>query len=419
MEPESGAGAAPGLVRRRRALIAIIVGCVLCTAAGAGAALLLKSPAQAAAETAAPPADVLTAPVEHRVLSQTVVTRGKVTASQHVDISAGTSAGKDVARSVVTKVKVSAGQKLAAGRVLVEISGRPLFALPGALPAYRDLSPGMSGEDVTQLQQALTSIGHGVGGDRAGTFGAGTGRAVSAFYKSIGYTPPTTTAAGGKPGEPPAGRTKPGEGGATSLPSTLVVPLSEVVYVKAFPAHVDDVRVKVGDDAGASLLSLSAGTLMVDGSATPQEKGLIRPGQSVRIFSELNGRQVMGKVVSVAKAPAKPKDAQAQQPSENYLVKVAPDQPLSPDLNGEDVQLTVVAASSGTKVLAVPSSAISAGADGLTTVTVRDGKTERRVPVTAGMSGDGFVQITAQNDARLTPGEQVVVGVESAGGRQP
>jgi hypothetical protein len=175
---------------------------------------------------------------------------------------------------------------------------------------------------------------------------------------------------------------------------------------------VDDLRVKVGDEPGASLLSLSLGALTVEGTVTPQERGIVKPGQLVHIYSELAGRQFEGKVTSVGEAVAQGKDGDQSSGGEKYTVKVTPSQPLQAKLNGENVQLTIVAASSGDKVLAVPSSALSTGADGLTSVTERVGAEQRRIPVAVGVSGDGFVQVTPQNGYRLDPGADVVVGTQ-------
>ncbi|KJY34064.1 hypothetical protein VR46_33090, partial [Streptomyces sp. NRRL S-444] len=86
------------------------------------------------------------------------------------------------------------------------------------------------------------------------------------------------------------------------------------------------------------------------------------------------------------------------QDSGGYALTVKPDQTLDPRLSGQGVRLTVTAASSGEPVLVVPLSAVSAGADGRTTVTVL-GKdpaaadARRRVEVRAGMSADGMVQV--------------------------
>ncbi|MFK4098558.1 peptidoglycan-binding protein [Streptomyces sp. NPDC019531] len=404
-------GADRGLGARRRGLAVLVVACVLCTGAGAAAAVLVKSPAQAAAESAPPPPDILTAKAEKRVISQAVIARGVVTASRHIEVTPGPQSDKDIGRSVVTKVRTAAGQKATTGQVLLEISGRPLFVLPGAVPAYRDLSWGKSGDDVGQLQRALQAVGHPTGTDRSGVFGPGTEQAVASFYRSIGYEAPTVEVPAAPRASPdPAGEEEPGN--ETPVSRTPVVPLSEVVFVESFPARVDDLRVKVGDEPGASLLSLSSGALTVEGTVTPQERDMIRSGQLVHIYSELMGRQFEGKVTSVGEAAAQGEDGDQLSGGEKYTVKVAPSQPLQAKLDGENVQLTIVAASSGDKVLVVPSSALSTGADGLTSVTERLGAEERRIPVAVGVSGDGFVQVTPQNGYRLDPGADVVVGTQ-------
>ncbi|MFJ8462833.1 peptidoglycan-binding protein [Streptomyces swartbergensis] len=347
------------------------------------------------------------------MISQALITRGKVTASQQTDIASGPRAGEDAGRSVVTKVESAPGQKLAAGQVLLEVSGRPLFVLKGAVPAYRDLVPGKRGEDVAQLQAALRDSGHSTGNDLSGVFGPGTEQAVTAFYRSIGYEVPATEAPVSlaedpEPGEAASPVAKPAEESPRTLPT---FPMSEVVFVRSFPAYVEEVRTKVGDDAGESLLSLSSGALTVEGSVTPQEKGMIRAGQKVRIYSDTEGREFFGKVESIRMERATAKDAGEESGEQKYTVMVTPSRPLPVKLNGENVQLTVVAASSRGKVLAVPSSAVSTGADGLTSVTERVGEKERRIPVTVGVSGDGYVEIVPEKGARLEAGSQVVVGV--------
>jgi hypothetical protein len=150
---------------------------------------MVKSPAQAAADTEAPPAGILTAPVEYRVLEDSVILRGTVTAAKTVDISPGVSGGAEGARPLVTKLPVRAGDRVSPGQVVLEVSGRPVFVLDGDVPAYRDLKPGTQGDDVAQLQRALASLGHTVTGDTPGTFGSGTKTALAAFYQSIGYSP--------------------------------------------------------------------------------------------------------------------------------------------------------------------------------------------------------------------------------------
>ncbi|MFF5805533.1 peptidoglycan-binding protein [Streptomyces sp. NPDC012746] len=133
-----------------------------------------------AAETGPPAQGVLTAEVERRVLAETVVMRGTVVADQSVAVAPP---------GVVTKLPLKAGDAVGAGRLLAEVSGRPVFALHGAVPMYRDLKPGATGDDVAQVQAALRELGHGTGRDPKGVFGPGTKSALTAVYDALGYTP--------------------------------------------------------------------------------------------------------------------------------------------------------------------------------------------------------------------------------------
>ncbi|WP_230396291.1 peptidoglycan-binding protein [Streptomyces blattellae] len=174
---------------RRRWVAAVAAGSTLLAASGFAASQVIKSPAQAAADTKPPAADVLTAPVERRVLKETVVLRGTVAAGQSVTVTPVMGGGEDAAEPVVTKLPVDAGDTVRAGQLLLEVSGRPVFVLKGGLPVYRDLKPGAEGDDVAQLQNALQALGHSTGNDAPGTFGSGTKAALQAFYAGLGYDP--------------------------------------------------------------------------------------------------------------------------------------------------------------------------------------------------------------------------------------
>ncbi|MFI6465523.1 peptidoglycan-binding protein [Streptomyces sp. NPDC050538] len=182
-------GTTAGPARHRRWLVATVALSVLLIGAGVAAAQLIRSPAQAAAETAPPEPDVLTAPVEHRVLKDTIVLRGTVRAGQTVEVAPQSAGGDGAGAPVVTRVPVKAGQRVRDGQVVLEVSGRPVFVLPGAIPVYRDLRPGAEGRDVAQLQSALRGLGHDTGGDAKDAFGEGTKAALARHYASIGYDP--------------------------------------------------------------------------------------------------------------------------------------------------------------------------------------------------------------------------------------
>ncbi|MFF4973676.1 peptidoglycan-binding protein [Streptomyces sp. NPDC001083] len=443
----SKTGDSSGLSGPRRSLTALAVGSVVLAGAALWTSAYVKSPAQAAADAGPPAPDVLTAPVERRVLSDTVVTRGTVSASQTVDIASAAVAVDGGAKPVVTKVLARSGQTFEAGRVLFEVSGRPVLALRGGLPVYRDLKPGAHGEDVRQLQRALRDLGHPAGTDTPGRYGPGTKKAVAAFYASIGYDPVNVDTAAADDARREVGhaqreldRLRDRNGSADDLRyaredladarsalgraeavSGPMVPASEVVFLSGFPARVDSLTAKVGGSVGEKLATVSAGQLVLKGSLGLQDKGLVRPGQKVAMLSEVTGDELTGRVAAVADTPAAPDgDADGEDggaSAEGYAVTVKPDSALPARLVGQDVRLTVEAASSGTKVLVVPVSAISAGADSRTTVTVlgRSGD-RRRVEVRPGTSGDGYTEVTPVGGARLSAGEKVVVGVARGDG---
>ncbi|MFF3689239.1 peptidoglycan-binding protein [Streptomyces sp. NPDC002187] len=444
--------------RRRRLLLGVAGGAVLLTAAAVLASTGIKSPAQAAADAGPPPADVLTAPVERRVLTDSLVVRGTVVAGQTLTVAPVVGGGGEggAAKPVVTKLPLKAGKTFKGGQLLVEISGRPVFALKGRIPAYRDLKPGAEGDDVAQLQRALSALGHGTGTDAPGRYGTGTKAALNALYRALGYEPQpaqpdaeesakaaqaTVTAArrAWQDAEPGVARTRASEDYAAARAESAAIearsgpmlPVGEVVYLESFPARVDSLGVRLGGEAGTEVMTVSAGRLVVEGNLAPHEKGLVRAGLKVLIHSELTGTEAVGRVGPVTEgiaAPAAPGASGAEQEGQTqpengglpgFTMHVTPDKPLPPELAGQDVRLTVQAASSDGKVLVVPVSAVFAGADSRTTVMVagpgKNRDTRRRVEVRVGISGDGFVEVQPVRGGRLSEGDRVVVGETKAG----
>ena len=148
-----------------------------------------QSPEQAAAKASEPTASWITAKVERRVLQSTVVLRGDVQPEVSLQVLAPSSVEGE---GVVTQMPAVVGSQVTEGRVALEVSGRPVFVMQGAIPVYRTLKPGMSGADVRQLQDALRRLGFAPESD--GVFGEATKESVSAFYDAAGFEPvPSTT----------------------------------------------------------------------------------------------------------------------------------------------------------------------------------------------------------------------------------
>ncbi|MDR2565119.1 MAG: hypothetical protein LBC97_03490 [Bifidobacteriaceae bacterium] len=92
-------------------------------------------------------------------------------------------------RLVVTTQKASLGKLISPGGVVAEVSGRPVFAMPTAMPFYRNLAVGAKGADVSALQGLLQSTGH-FGGAVDGVFGSSTLAGLNSLYRGAGYDLP-------------------------------------------------------------------------------------------------------------------------------------------------------------------------------------------------------------------------------------
>ncbi|WGD37381.1 hypothetical protein [Lysinibacter sp. HNR] len=170
-------------------LVYVLAGvAVVAMVAGILVSRFIISPAQAAADAEAPEAGIITIPIEERVVSNTVTTRGEITFADAVEVKPVT--GDLGASPVITGQVPGVGGTLDSGDVALEIAGRPIIVLPGELPAYRSLRAGLSGPDVLQLKQALSALGINPGNVASDVYDAATAAGVRALYERIGYAAP-------------------------------------------------------------------------------------------------------------------------------------------------------------------------------------------------------------------------------------
>jgi hypothetical protein len=151
---------------------------------------LVISPGQAALDTKAPDAGLITVPVELKELSNDVTIRADVGYADSVDVKPETSDLGSLA--VVTGRVPEVGTTLAPLSVALEVAGRPLIVLPGDLPAYRTLRIGDSGPDVVQLKQALGAVGIGAGDPASNVFDSATSAGLQQLYDTVGYSVPSS-----------------------------------------------------------------------------------------------------------------------------------------------------------------------------------------------------------------------------------
>ena len=146
----------------------------------------IESPADAALRTAPPTPSPILVPVEERVLSSELVTRGTVRFGLPQPISLAPSTLKP-GGGVISSLPLPE-TRLKEGDHILTASGRPVFVFQGKVPAYRDLVPGTDGDDVRQLKGALRRLGFHPGALDA-PFDPTTSAAVAAFYKARGWEP--------------------------------------------------------------------------------------------------------------------------------------------------------------------------------------------------------------------------------------
>jgi len=177
---------APSESRRIRSLA--VMGAILAVGVGCGVvgSLVIRSPSDAALDGAAPVLPPASAVVEMGVLGDSLVVDAEFSTWGDLNVPAANLEG------VVTAVPTLDGS-VEPGTVLLEVSGRPLFLVPGEATVYRDFTGGVSGADVTALQAGLAALGYDVG-PADGVYGARTAAAVQSLYHDAGYAPPPAQA---------------------------------------------------------------------------------------------------------------------------------------------------------------------------------------------------------------------------------
>ncbi len=177
---------------RRNVVVAVTLAAVVGAAAGGWAlGRNVKSSADAAAEADAPPASRITVPVESRTLSSNLIVRGTVRYDEPTavalagSVGTGASSGATAGAATVT-VPPEQGDTIDDNTTVMEVSGRPVFAVEGAQPMYRPITPGATGDDVRQVEEALVRFGFDPG-PLDGVYDAAAQAAVAAWYESKGY----------------------------------------------------------------------------------------------------------------------------------------------------------------------------------------------------------------------------------------
>ncbi|MEV5960622.1 peptidoglycan-binding protein [Kribbella sp. NPDC051952] len=424
---------------RRRVLVSVSAVAAVSLGVGVAAGSRIASPEDAAAKTAPPKASQITVPVEKKALASKVVGRGDASFDGAVNIRVETSGLHTPA--VVTGKVPAVGSTITEGKALLEITGRPVIGLAGVLPMYRSLSPGSKGPDVLQLEQTLDRLGLDPG-TVDDEYDTDTSQAVERLYEKAGYDAPEpdeqlSQAVDNAKKQVDAAKNqlrqaksqlkaaKDAKAKDTSVQQGAVddaeenladaqeaeneaefkagtpLPVSEIVYVKTLPRRVDDVKVERGGTVNGVVMSASGAALVVTVKVDAETAARLKAGMAASLDLGDDGTTVAAKVRRITKN------------GDTYDVVVAPNALTASQLallRDANVRVTIPVKSTAGKVLAVPVAALSSGSDGASRIEVlRNGQVEL-VPVKVGLSADGFVQVTPSGDAKLSEGDQVVVG---------
>jgi len=277
----------------------------------------------------------------------------------------------------------SPGRVIRQGQALYRTdNGSAVALLYGSVPDWRALGDGVTGQDVSQLNHDLVTLGYA---DRADIvalgwdyYSWGTANGVQRLEEHLGVSYPSGALTLGQVVfEPEALRVAQVTGSLGGPASGPVLAATSNRHVVTIPLDVSGPsRVKAGDAVTVTL---------PDGTTTP------------------------GVVSSVGAVATTTSSQQGQGPITTIPVQVKLTDPRAEGtLDQAPVTVNITTASSGGPVLAVPVTALMAQAPGGYQVeVVGPGNTRRWVTATPGIFDDanGLVQVTGN----LTPGERVVV----------
>ena len=292
-----------------------------------------------------------------------------------------------------------AGQTIRQGQQIYQVSGTPVVLLYGTVPAYRDLSEGMTGADVTELNTDLVRLGYATAanlgpGSGWDYFSGETAYALELLQAHLGLT---------QTGTLPLGQ-------AVFLPSAIQV---TALGTGAVPGGAAT--------PGATVLTGSSLTPVVTMNLDASMQTQVAAGNKVSITLP-DGSVTSGMIssISTASTSSSSSSSSSSSPSSSgngsgnsgssaatiTVVVSLTDPKAAGSLNQAPVQVTITTGSVS-NVLIVPVDALLAQTGGSYAVEVTGPGGHHLVKVTPGLFDDaaGTVQVTGN----LTPGQRVVV----------
>jgi hypothetical protein len=280
----------------------------------------------------------------------------------------------------------SPGQVIGQGQVVYKTdNGNPVVLLYGSVPAWRALSPGVTGADVSQLNRDLVALGDASSPEVSAAgwdyFSSQTQAGVQRLQSALGISsPPGSLALGSVVFEPVALRVVTVTGSLGGPASGRVLAATSTQHVVTIPLDAAaQSEVKAGDAVTVTL---------PDGSVTPATVSSV------------------GTVATVSPG-SNPSQSGSGSSATIPVTATLTDPSAAGGLDQAPVTVNITTATVS-NALVVPVGALLAQSSGGYAVEAAGaGNTRRLVPVTTGIFDDtnGLVQVTGA----LTPGEQLVL----------
>ena len=401
-EPDAGTAVEPGggrhRVRRRWVAAGVVAVVAVAGVAVAGARGAFGGPGSPSAGAAAS---------SYRTAIATVARRSLVSQTP-VDATMGYAGSWNVVNQATGTFTAlpPAGRVVRQGQVIYQVSGGPVVLLYGHVPAWRDLSEGVTGPDVTELSAALVRLGYASAaamGPRSGWdyFSAETAYALGLLQAHLGLTVTGTLPLGQAVFLPGAARiTGPGAttvlgGAATPGTAALTATSTRPVVTIALDAG-QQTEVKKGDKVSVTL---------PDGTTTP---GVVSSVGTVATSSASSGGSG-GAGGAGGQGGSGDSGSSSGSGSATITVLVSLTDPKAAGGLDQAPVTVGITTGSASNALVVPVTALLAQPGGRYDVEqVTAGGRHRLVPVTPGMFDDasGLVQVTGTS---LAVGDHVVV----------
>lgn len=286
------------------------------------------------------------------------------------------------------------GQEVSQGQSVYSVSGSPVVLLYGPVPAYRDLSEGMTGADVQQLNADLVALGYATKSEldpSSADFSSATVTALEKFQAHYGLT------------------------------QTGTLPLGQAVF-EPTALLVSSVSANNGASvqAGAPVLQATSTTRQVVAQVDANELSDVAPGAKVSIVLP-NAKTTPGVVTSITSQTSAPSSSGSGSGSSGSTP--SPASSNAPDTVNVDIKLTDPAAAGSVNqapvsvtittntvnnVLAVPLEALVTEPSGYDVEVAGADGARRLVPVSLGLI-DENADLVQVSGAGLSAGERVVV----------